>query len=128
VPEQALKATAIGVSVVIWLISGVYLFATTPQAHFISLTGLLFLVVGVFAGVFYGTLFYFARRGFSRFLLKALSVPGPSIVSMSVQVLGFGFLVGEIVLVFLAARECLSHLLAGDFPSLIIHARPPSID
>jgi hypothetical protein len=128
VPEQALKATAVCLSVVIWLISGVYLVSTTPQAHFISLTGLLFLAMGVFAAVFYGMLFYFARRGFSRFLVKALSAPGPSVVGTSVQLLGFGLLVGEIVLVYLAASECFSHLLAGDFPSLIIHARPHGID
>jgi hypothetical protein len=53
VPEQALKATTICWSMTIWLVSGVYFFATTPEAHFTSLNGLLFLVVGVFAAVFF---------------------------------------------------------------------------
>jgi hypothetical protein len=129
VPERALKTTIICWSMMIWLISGVYFFATAAEAHFISLNGLSFLVVGVFAAVFYGMLFYFARSGFSRLLLKALSLPSPGVFGTSVQLLGFGLLVGETVLVYLAARECLGHLLAGDFPSLIIHARTfPGID
>jgi hypothetical protein len=128
VPEKVLKATTICWSVMIWLASGVYLFATTPEAHFISLSGLLFLIVGVFAAGFYGMLFYFSRRAFSPFLLKALSVRGP-IVGTSVQALGFGLLAGEVVLVYLAASQCFVHILAGDFPSLIIHARTlPSFD
>jgi hypothetical protein len=123
VPEKVLKATTICWSAVIWLISGIYLFATTPEATFISLSGLLFLVVGVFATGFYGMLFYFSRKAFSPFLLKALSVHGP-VVGISVQALGFGLLAGEVVLVYLAASECFAHILAGDLPSLIIHARP----
>ena len=122
-PEQVLKAPTICWSAMIWLISGVYLFATTPEAHFISLNGLLFLIAGVFAAGFYGVLFYFSRRAFSPFLLEALSVHG-LVVGISVQALGFGLLAGEVVLVYLAASECFAHVLAGDLPSLIIHARP----
>ena len=127
-PDRVLKATAICWSAMIWLASGVYLFATTPETHFISSTGLLFLVAGVFAAGFYGMLFCFSRKAFSPFLLKALSVRGP-VVGVSVQALGFGLLAGEVVLVYLAASQCFAHILAGDFPSLIIHARAlPSFD
>jgi len=37
-------------------------------------------------------------------------------------------LAGEIVLVSLAASECFSHILAGDFPSLLIHVRALPVD
>jgi hypothetical protein len=96
----------------IWFASGIYLFGTTSQAHFISLSGLLFLVVGVFAAGFYGMLFWSARRAFSPFLLKAMSL-GP-VVGTCVQGLGFSLLAAEIVLVSLAANECFGHVLAGE--------------
>lgn len=42
------KEAAGGVSCMLWILTGIYYFATTPQAHFISWQGLVFFVGGGF--------------------------------------------------------------------------------
>ncbi len=89
------KEAAGGVSCMLWIITGIYYFATTPQAHFISWQSLVFFVGGAFASAFViGAAIYYAMEATRTFIyrphfkLTARNVVG-AIVNLALNILQF---------------------------------------
>lgn len=65
------KEAAGGVACMFWIFTGIYFFATTPQAHFISWQALVFFVGGAFASALViGGVGYYAIDASQKFFYR----------------------------------------------------------
>src|SRR5947209_2554818 len=89
----------------VWIVSGIYLFATTPGAHFFSFSALIFFTIGIFAAcVVLGIIGYVVQRSLAWAFTNTIGMPGPKAASM-LSLLGLGLFVAQTVIVYLAARQ-----------------------
>ena len=89
---------------VAWIASGVYLFAATPGASFLSGKSLLFFLVGTFAAsVVLSLATYIVERLVAWPLIKLIRSPGPTAVAF-VTTFAQILLIAEALLAFFGAR------------------------
>ena len=87
-----------------WIVAGVYLFATTAAAHFFSVQGLLFFVLGTFvASAVFGSLLYVAQRSIVRLAGEIMNRPNRALEAFIV-ISGGALSLAQMTIVYLAAR------------------------
>jgi hypothetical protein len=90
---------------VVWIVSGIYLFATIPGIHFFSVQALIFFTVGsLVAGVGFGILAFLAHWSITWALVYVIGMPGPK-TGRLITLLGIGLMVAQTVIVYRAARH-----------------------
>lgn len=98
------KETAGAFATFVWLISGIYLFISSPAARLFSLSALIFLVVGMFvAAVIFGMGLYAVQRLLAKGFMRMM--PGSPTAGKAAFVQAFGLLLmaAEAVLIFMVA-------------------------
>jgi hypothetical protein len=98
-----LKATYSKGSCMVWIICGVYLFASLDTAHFFSWQALVYFTVGLFAcSLTFGVAGYLLMRGMAKVLIRI--VPPYSSAEGIVPLIGFVIMGGGAVAIYFAAR------------------------
>ncbi|MDD4456548.1 MAG: hypothetical protein PHC98_03070 [Syntrophotalea acetylenica] len=93
-----------GWATIVWIASGIYFFATSPTATFISWQALVYFVVGMFiAAAVFGGLSYGIQRGLAKILMVFIKTPSNGAAAF-IRVLGIGLFVVDTVVVFLSAQ------------------------
>ncbi len=96
---------------IVWIVSGIYLFATSPTATFISWQSLVYFVVGMFAAAaVFGMLAYGIQRGLTKILMLFIKTPSNG-AAVFIGVLGIGLFVVDAIVVFLSAKWAIQALL-----------------
>lgn len=108
--KEANRETAGKLATFVWIASGIYLFATSPKASFISWQSLVFFVVGMFvAAVVLGGVSYFIRTLLTDIGARIRLNP---VIATVFAILGFVLLIADFVVGFLVARWAF-HQLVG---------------
>jgi hypothetical protein len=89
---------------VVWIIAGIYLFATTPEESFFSVKAILFFFVGTFAAsVAIGSATNLVGRAIASLVKRVVRSPGAKAAAF-VSTIGQILLIAEACIVYLAAR------------------------
>ena len=95
---------------VAWIVSGIYLFAATPEASFLSGKSMLFFVVGTFAAsVILSFATYVIEHIVAWPLIKLIRSPGPTVVAF-VTTFAQILLIAEAVVAFFGARVAFNNM------------------
>jgi hypothetical protein len=93
-----------------WVVSGVYLFATTPTASFLSVKALLFFLVGTYAAsLTIGSAAYLVKRSIAWSAMKLVRSPGRKVAAL-VNAIGQALVIAEVCVAYFAARLVLSSM------------------
>jgi len=103
---QSAKEKQIWWAGMIWLASGIYLFAKTPGAEFLSKAAAIYFLPGLFAAtLFIGGGSYLLLLGLATVLRQTLGTKAPGFfLGQTVSFLGLALWIGETVLIFVLAR------------------------
>ncbi len=94
-----------------WIGSGIYLFATTDGARFLSWQAAAFFIVGMFvAAVVFGLAAYLLQRGVAKVLVRIVTAPSASFAT-TVRAIGVALFVVETVIVFFVARWIVQRII-----------------
>jgi hypothetical protein len=88
----------------VWIGSGIYLFATDPAAHFFSWQAIVFFIVGMFlAAIVFGGAAYVLQRLIAKVFMLVVREPSQGIAGL-IGIIGIVLFIVETV--FLAAQWC----------------------
>lgn len=94
----------------VWIGSGIYLFATDPAAHFLSWQALVFFIVGMFlAAIVFGGAAYVLQRLIGKVFMLVVREPSQGIAGL-IGIIGIILFIVETIAVFLTARWCMGIL------------------
>ena len=103
-----------GSAAIVWIVSGLFLFFTTPGTSLFSVKALLFIVVGMFAAaIVLGGLTYLVQRGIAAILVRTIGFPGPKAIA-AIQLLALILFVVNTAITVLAARFVFRQITAVD--------------
>jgi hypothetical protein len=96
-------------AMIVWIAAGIYLFATTGNAKFLSWQAALYFVGGMFgSALVFGAIGYVMQRGVARILMLVFE-PSPR-VAVFVVGLGFALFAIDALLVILGAKATVTYL------------------
>ncbi len=90
----------------VWIIAGVLLFHTEPEAHAFSWQAIVYFFIGMFvAGYLMGNLSFLAVRGLTRALVRTRIVTKPTRrAAIGLTVVGYVMFAGQALLIYFVAR------------------------
>ena len=98
----------------LWLGIGVYHFATSDVASFLTWQAAVYFIGGMFAAaLIFGGIFYLLQRGITKVLLKIVNRPSPAIAIVIISI-GIILMAIEAVLIFVISGWIISNLLFSE--------------
>ena len=95
----------------LWLGIGVYHFATSDVASFLTWQAAVYFIGGMFAAaLIFGGIFYLLQRGITKVLLKIVNRPSPA-VAIIITSIGIVLMAIEAVVIFLISGWIVFNLL-----------------
>jgi hypothetical protein len=88
-----------------WVVSGIYLFATTPGVNFFSFQALLFFVAGgLVGGIWFGALTFYAQRALAWVFVYVFKISASRKMAILLYCLGIVLMVVDAVIVYQSAQ------------------------
>ncbi len=101
-----------GFAVIVWFVSGAYLFWAHPTASIFSWQSAVYFVVGMFAAaVVFGVAFFALERGLSKLLMLVVREPSAGAAS-AMSFIGVVLMIVEAIVIFLTADWVINWLHA----------------
>lgn len=98
----------------LWLGIGVYHFATSDVASFLSWQAAVYFIGGMFiVALIFGGIFYLLQRGITKLLLKIITTPSPAMAPVIMSI-GVVLMAIEAVLIFIISGWIISNLLFSE--------------